>query len=474
VGGEHNWHEWPVEHKLRLWGEARWEEWLETAHEPQKPPPGDWRTWYLQGGRGSGKTRTGSETLSHWVSQYGPGDWGIVAPTYGDARDVCAEGPSGILKVLKPMLLPGSRGWNRSIGEINLVDGSRIYLDGADDGALRIQGKNLSGLWADEIGLWKKWEQAWNESIAFAVRIHPARIVATGTPKMGHGLVRHFIESEKVPISRLRMVDNVANLSDGAIEELHAAYNGTMLGKQELEGEWIDQIEGDLLKRAWWRYYDDRLRGTFSSPGFKVDQLPRFAWVIVSADTPLKDKESSDNVAIQAWGVLGADRYLLDARVDKMGYDQARRAITEMSRWARTTWPQAQHRTLIENAGYGVELIIELRRELGLVEKYDPGPDGAKGMRALSASGDLETGNVFLPGRAKADLTGPDEHACPKLTLALVEEAALFQLDGSHTGHDDQVDAWSMCMNWLRRRNAPPLRSASALLRRRRRQRQAA
>ena len=88
------------------------------------------------------------------------------------------------------------KGWNRSIGELFLKSGSRIYVDGADDGALRIQGKNLRAAWCDEIGLWNKWDIAWNESLSFAVRLEPAQIVATGTPKMGHGLVGQLVDDE--------------------------------------------------------------------------------------------------------------------------------------------------------------------------------------------------------------------------------------------------------------------------------------
>jgi len=302
------------------------------------------------------------------------------------------------------------------------------------------------------------WDRTWNESLAFAVRHDPAKIVVTGTPKMGHGLVKLLVEDPKVPVSRFRTVDNVHNLDQIAVKELYERYAGTRLGKQELDGEWIAALEGDLLKRAWWRYYSPRER-TESSEAF-VKRMPRFQWVIVSVDTPLKDKESSDNVAIQAWGVDRANRYLLDARVDKMGYDAARRAILEMSRWARRLWP-CQHRLLIENQGYGIELITDLKRELGGVEKIIVGPEGSKGMRALAASDDLETGNVFLPGRMNDDLTGPDD-SCPALTHSLVDEAALFQMDGSHESHDDQVDAWSQCMNWLRKRQTRSARAWSS------------
>ena len=239
------------------------------------------------------------------------------------------------------------------------------------------------------------------------------------------------------------------------MSELYARYAGTRLGSQELDGEWIAAIEGDLLKRSWWRYYEPQKRGeTFEQ---FLTRLPRFGMVVVSVDTPLKDKESSDFVAIQVWGADKADRYLLDARTERMGYEQCKRAVTEMSRWATAALAQTQHRTLIENAGYGSDLIIDLQRDLGLIQKVSPGAEGSKGMRALAASGDLESSNVFLPGRMRADLTGPDESS-PAITHSLVEEAAMFQADGSHGSHDDQVDAWSQCMNWLRARSSGPSR----------------
>jgi predicted phage terminase large subunit-like protein len=454
-------YEWPVDHKLRLLARAQRERWIATARDEQLPPEGEWRIWYMMAGRGAGKSRAAAETLSDWEGSFPPGEWAIIAPTFADGRDTCVEAPeSGLLNILGARVAPG--GWNRSLGEIHLRSGSKIYVDGADDGALRIQGKNLRGAWAEEVGLWVKWDQAWNESLAFAVRHEPGRIVVSGTPKMGHGLVRQLVEDKSVPVTRMRTSDNVGNLHPAAIRELYERYGGTRLGQQELEGEWISAIEGDALKRAWWRYYEPKLlkpvKGVIPIGNGEVN----FQWVIISCDAPLKDKQASDNVAIQAWGVDKANRYLVDSKAEKMSYEQAKRAITEMSRWARQNWRRAQHRELIENAGMGPELIVDLQRELGGVQKITANAEGNKGQRALAAAGDLETGNVFLPGKIKSDLSGPDERACPAMTISLVEEAALFQVDGSHDSHDDQVDAWSQCMNWLRSRQTRPARTWSS------------
>jgi predicted phage terminase large subunit-like protein len=449
--------QWPTDQQIQALGIWQREKWLRSARPDQIPPPGNWRIWYLMGGRGSGKTRAGAETLAHWEATNPPGWYAAVAPTFADAKDVCAEDPeSGLISVL------GNRvdTYNRSLGEIFLKSGSRISLDGADDGALRIQGRNLSGVWCDEVGLWhaSQWERAWKVSVRLAVRKDPALIVATGTPKMGHPLVALLVNDDRIPVSRLKTSDNVANLTPAALEAFYEEYAGTTLGKQELDGEWIQALEGDLLKRAWWNYYP--ARGQKESDAAFVSRLPRFQMVLVSVDTPLKDKESNDFVAIQVWGVDGANRYLLDALTSQMGYDAAKRAVIEKSKWARRMW-KTQHRTLIENAGFGVELIIDLKRDLGLVEKISPGAEGNKGQRAFSAASDLETGHCFLPGAKKPDLSGPTEES-PSITHGLVEEAALFQMDGSHHSHDDQVDAWSQAMNWLRSRQSRRARTWSS------------
>lgn len=222
------------------------------ARTEQLPPDGDWRIWYVRGGRGSGKTRASTEAFAEQVKGYPSRDWAVIGPTFGDARDVYLEGDSGLLRALG--LPRGYRGWNRSQGELFLADGSRVFCDGADDGAYRIQGKNLAGVLAGEIGLWRRWREAWDESIAFAVRIEPARIIADGTPKRGHGLVRRLMDDPAVHPTLLKTMDNAVNLSPVALADLLQRYGGTTLGRQELEGEILEDAEGALWSRAIIRY----------------------------------------------------------------------------------------------------------------------------------------------------------------------------------------------------------------------------
>lgn len=215
----------------------------------------------MRGGRGGGKTWTGSNAFAELITTSLPGEWGVIAPTYGDARDTCIESDeSGLIKALggrcgpNGVLLergPHIASWNRSMGDLRLRNGSVVYADGADDGALRIQGKNLRGAWCDEVGLWKRWKTAWDESLKYAVRKAPARIIATGTPKRAMpaiALVKRLLADPKVAKSLLRTEDNAANLDADTLADLLEA-KGTALGRQELEGEILDEAEGALWTR---------------------------------------------------------------------------------------------------------------------------------------------------------------------------------------------------------------------------------
>lgn len=271
--------------------------WQLHARPAQLEPDGDWRVWYVSGGRGSGKTRTGAETLAAWIRRYHDdglvGDWAVVAPTFGDARDVCIEGPSGLLRALggrtSPYLKPD--GWNRSHGELWLSNGNRVFCDGASDGAFRVQGKNLRGAWTDEIGLWQKWPVAWHESLSFAVRLDPARIVATGTPKQGHGLVKHLLGSPAAHVTRMRLLDNLANLHPDAVDELVRQFEGTRLGRQELEGEFLEDVPGAL----WTLDLIDRSR---------VEVAPHLDRIVIGVDPSgaADDDTGSNSIGIVACG----------------------------------------------------------------------------------------------------------------------------------------------------------------------------
>lgn len=246
------------------------------------------------------------------------------------------------------------------------------------------------------------------------------------------------------------------------------------LGSHNAAGQ-LDQLpsspDGEILKRSQWRFYDPDVRREG-----KWVELGRLQRIVVSVDCPLRDEEQNDLISVQAWGVRGGDRLLLDIRTGHMSLPQAERAVTEMTLWCRSTWQRVRTDVLIENGGYGKQLGAALKRSLGGIHMLSPAKDGDKVVRAQTASGDLETGNVYVPGVGPGWLkdTAYDELGTPADVVAFITSCTKFPKGQ----HDDDVDAFSQAINWLHGRSGAPLRTASALLgrrsERRRRQRQAA
>ena len=140
--------------------------WEQRARPEQLPPDGDWRVWYLRGGRGAGKTRTGAETLRAMDQRRTSRASG--RSSHPPSGTPAPSAPKAALRAHASARWQGAerrRAGTAPKASSDRANGSKVYLDGADDGALRVQGKNLRGLWADEVGLWRDWDRAWNESI---------------------------------------------------------------------------------------------------------------------------------------------------------------------------------------------------------------------------------------------------------------------------------------------------------------------
>lgn len=297
----------PVDPRLR---------WRERARPEQLLPDGEWRVCYWQGGRGSGKTASGAGALAEWVlgdqpdedDDGAPREYGIIGPTYADAWTKCVEGEAGILRQLGTSMAQVKdhrsstvRAAWRTYGQVVLHNGITIFVDSAAEGGLRIQGRNLRGAWADEIGLWLNWETAWKESLSYAVRKGRAQIVATGTPKASRparklirGLIKNDPEYGGVVVRKLRTIDNAANLSKAFLRAVVGAAQGTRLERQELEGELLD----DVANALWTRDLLERI----VVPGVGEKGGPEFLRNVVIGVDPSDGKEDSDE---QAYTIVG-------------------------------------------------------------------------------------------------------------------------------------------------------------------------
>lgn len=233
-------------------------EWWYTARPEQIPPEGIWFIHIALSGRGWGKSRAGSEWLveqvvKHPYDQHGtPTEWLVIAETISDCRNICLEGPSGILRVMERRKIP-YRVVRSPRPRITFLDtGSKIHFEGADSEDVG-RGYNAAGGWLDEVAKWRAPKQAWIEGIAPSMRAdlvddHP-RVFVTTTPKPIQ-LIREWIERNDGSVSIVRgsTFDNSDNLSTVMLEEMRKRYEGTTIGRQELYGELLELLDGSLFK----------------------------------------------------------------------------------------------------------------------------------------------------------------------------------------------------------------------------------
>lgn len=243
---------------------------------PYQVPPTDdeWETWILRGGRGSGKTRPMVEyVLAHLESEGRQARVGVGAPTYGAARDVCAEGESGLITMARDRF----REYNRSMGEAWHVRGGYVKFQGSEQPD-RWNGPQWTLLWWDELALCRR--ASYDQSM-FGLRLgeHPRTVVST-TPKSNKWV--HELEQDPTSrVTRGSMFDN-PYISAKAKAKLMKKYKGTRLEKRELYGEYQDDVEGAL-----WRV-------THFAHKVERETLPPMQCVVVGVDPNVSNRPSMD------------------------------------------------------------------------------------------------------------------------------------------------------------------------------------
>lgn len=205
------------------------------ARPGQRPPGGDWRTWLLLGGRAAGKTRAAAELVRYWVESGQARRIGLVAPTAADYRDTMIQGPSGLLAVAPP--------WNRprfepSKRRLTWPNGAVAICLSADQPE-RARGLQFDRLWCDELCAWQYPARMW-ETVLLCLRLgHRPRTVVTTTPRPIELLAR-ILRDPTTRLSRESTFANARHLAPEFITEITAMYQGTRLGRQELEAEVLD------------------------------------------------------------------------------------------------------------------------------------------------------------------------------------------------------------------------------------------
>ena len=243
------------------------------------------------GGRGAGKTRAGAEWVRSMVEGGAPDAPGaarrvaLVAETLDQVRDVMVFGESGIMACCPSDRMPV---WHASKRQLEWPNGAIAECYSASSpNALR--GPQFDCAWADELSKWKKGKKAW-DMLQFALRLgdNPRQVVTT-TPADSE-VLRELLDTDNTVLTQAATTENAAYLPDSYLDHIDGMYGGSRLGRQEIDGVMLDDVEGALWTR-------DMLDGCRRSDVSDFDRI------VVAVDPPVTGKATSDDCGIIVAGV---------------------------------------------------------------------------------------------------------------------------------------------------------------------------
>lgn len=295
--------------------------WPAFARPEQLEPEGNWRVWLILAGRGFGKSRTGAETVRRWAMKYPGCHIALVGRTAADVRDVMVRAlltpwRGGVLKPDEvPLPVPSARAlmWR---------NGSRATTYSAEE-PNQLRGPQHDFFWGDELAAWPSavtknrernsgarsaMEEMWHEGIMMGLRgsgecrvpVDRTRGIVTTTPRPKK-LIRELLRDPTTHPTRGSSFDNAANLPPEYISQLHARYDGTRLGKQELHAEILDDVQGALWTHA-------------SIDDHRVSNAPDLVRVVVAVDPSGKSDDGDEQGIIVAGKGVDGQVYVLADR----------------------------------------------------------------------------------------------------------------------------------------------------------------
>jgi phage terminase large subunit-like protein len=284
------------------------------AHRHQEPPAratagAPWTCWLMLGGRGAGKTRLGAE----WVRALACGakpyaerrclNIALVGETAHDVREVMIEGPAGLMRSSPFSERPQ---WTASRRRLEWANGATAYAFSAEDPE-QLRGPQFDAAWCDELAKWKNPDAAF-DMLQFGLRLGPRpRQLITTTPRP-IALIKRLVADPRTALTRAGTQANAAFLSPAFLDEILARYAGTRLGRQEIDGEIID----DRPDALWTRTMIEAARVKEAPP--EELNLQR---IVVGIDPPAGSRAGSDGCGIVAAGLAenGVIYILEDASV---------------------------------------------------------------------------------------------------------------------------------------------------------------
>jgi phage terminase large subunit-like protein len=419
---------------------ASLETWNAIGRRAQRPPEGDWRVWLVMAGRGFGKTRTGAEWVHTIARQFGQSRIALIGATMDEARAVMVEGASGLLATGDRAGCGGMPPeWRPSLGQVKWKSGAIATLYSAEN-PQGLRGPEHRYAWCDELGKWGAGGTATWDNLMLGLRQgENQRVLVTTTPQPG-ALLKALLADPATHVTRGRTTDNY-DLPPRFVAAVTARYGGTRLGRQELDGELIEDVEGAL----WTRAMIERARGGHLPPPASLCSATSpegggLVRVVVAVDPPAS--ATGDACGIVACGIdrAGHGHVIEDASVAGASPERWARAVCACAaRWGADR--------VIAEANNGGEMVRStlLAHDPGLPVKLVHASRG-KGARAEPVALLYEAGRVTHCG------------AFPEL-----EDQLCGMTPGGYFGpgrSPDRADAlvWALTELMLRRQGEPRVR----------------
>ena len=259
----------------------------------------------------------------------------MVAPTAADARDVMIEGESGILAISPEWERPN---YEPSKRRLTWPNGAIATAYSADEPE-RLRGPQHDSAWCDEVASWR-YPEAW-DMLMFGLRLgDDPRVVVTTTPKPVK-IIRELIADPTTAITRGSTYENRPNLAPPFFEQIIRKYEGTRLGRQELNAEILDDVPGALWTRA-------RIEETRWPVHRNVPELTR---IVVAIDPAVTSGDEADETGIIVAGIDANDHgYVL---ADQSG----RYPPTEWARIAIALYHQHKADRIVAEVNNGGDMV---------------------------------------------------------------------------------------------------------------------
>ncbi len=292
---------------------SSWDLW---ARPNQLAPEGEWRFWLIMAGRGWGKTLAITQWAIAQAKAMPKSRGALVAPTEADAREVLVEGESGILTVAPDEFMPRYEAGRR---RLVFPNGSTARLFSAEE-PNRLRGPQHHWAICDEIAAWDRPDTF--DMLLLGLRLGKNPRVALATTPRPVPILKRLLADPAVAVVRGSTYENEQNLAPAFFDGIVSRYAGTRIGRQEIDGELLDDGQGMLFQLA-------------LIEASRVNDAPDLQRIVVAIDPAVTAKPDSDETGIVVAGV-GRDGhgYVLEDASLKGSPDQwARTAVEAYRRW---------------------------------------------------------------------------------------------------------------------------------------------